>query len=380
MSIMFDLGIALAAISFMISWLLATAWIDFGKPPHALTWSIAFAVFGISWCLALVSPRAEPPVQLSFALLAVSGVGTALTSLAFRQRRGDFGAWRPIMIGTAAQWLATALLLWRTNSLSIAALPYCLLNAGAAWYAARALIGRRKGERAAERLASYWLSAISALCLILFVYGVAEPFNGDAIPLPQLSDVAPAMPAVLTGVGLFAIFLLTADLADQSRRLAGMDMLTGLLNRRGFEEAAAAILGSARRNNRALCLTVIDIDCFKDVNDRFGHLAGDEVLRRFAACLARHIGPRDLLARMGGEEFALMLADRDCDSAHALLESVRSAVADCPLDLPGDHRITASFGLASLDAAPDLQALLSEADLALYAAKASGRNRVIVSA
>ena len=375
-----DLGIALAAISFLFAWLLVFAGADFGRPAHALTWAVAFCCFGGSWILALAYALVGPSLAVDLGLLTLPAMGTGLTCFAFHQRGGNWTAWRPIAIVIGVVFSVSILILFVTVQFEIAALPYSPLNAAGCWYASDALVGRRKGERAAERLTLYWLRGLSLIFLLLFVARILRILYGSGDePLLRMIYLAPVLPAILTGLGLFAVLLLTADLADQSRRLAGTDMLTGLLNRRGFDEAALALFDSALRNDRALCLAVIDIDRFKEVNDRFGHLAGDEVLRRFADCLTQHAGPRDVLARIGGEEFALMLPDRDCDSARTLLDGARGMIETRPLDLPGDHRITASFGLASRSGAHDVAGLFSEADRALYLAKSSGRNRVVVS-
>ena len=273
MTLAIDLGISLAAISFLVAWLLVIAWADFDHPAHALTWAVAFCCFGGSWLLALAHTAIGSSVALELALLTVPAVGTGLTCFAFHQRGGNHAAWRPIAITVGLVCVMSVTLLFVTGMLGIAALPYSLLNAAACWYASGSLVGRRKGERTAERLTLLWLRGLALIFLLLFGARMLRILggNGDE-PLLRMLYMAPILPAILTGLGLFAVLLLTADLADQSRRLAGTDMLTGLLNRRGFDEAALALLDSAHRHDRVLCLAVIDIDRFKQVNDRFGHL------------------------------------------------------------------------------------------------------------
>jgi diguanylate cyclase (GGDEF)-like protein len=154
------------------------------------------------------------------------------------------------------------------------------------------------------------------------------------------------------------------------------DPLTGLRNRRGFHAEAAAALARCARAGQPASLLSLDLDRFKSINDRHGHAAGDEVLRGLAAVMRSEARAGDLAARLGGEEFVLLLPDTDLDAALALAERLRAAL---PLGVPhpGGGRVTASFGLAPI--ADSLDAALAAADEALYAAKAAGRDRVLVA-
>jgi len=167
----------------------------------------------------------------------------------------------------------------------------------------------------------------------------------------------------------------TADL----EKLAMLDPLTGVANRRHFEMRAAAEIADARRAGHPLATLVIDIDHFKRINDHHGHGPGDTVLRQFAERVAHHIRPSGLFARIGGEEFALLLPRSDLETSLAVAERIRAAIAAEPFELAeGSIPVTASFGVALLatdDA--DFRAPLHRADQALYRAKAAGRNRVL---
>ncbi len=156
--------------------------------------------------------------------------------------------------------------------------------------------------------------------------------------------------------------------------LTTTDDLTGLKNRRRFQEALQAGFSLAARRLIPLSLILLDVDHFKNVNDTFGHTAGDNVLRALAGILSAEIRPYDLLARHGGEEFALLLPATDAEGARAVAERMRTVIAShpwpyCPL--------TASFGVATfppfLLCASDLH---DAADRALYHSKKSGRNFV----
>jgi diguanylate cyclase (GGDEF)-like protein len=157
-------------------------------------------------------------------------------------------------------------------------------------------------------------------------------------------------------------------------RLAETDPLTGLCNRRRFDEALRMHASLANRRGLPLALAMLDVDHFKAYNDAFGHPAGDGVLRGIARLLRDEARAHDVLARYGGEEFAALLPATDATAAQSFAERLRAAIeaADWPL-----RPITASFGVATLDpVAPDPSALVRMADAALYRSKRLGRNRV----
>ncbi|SNY57667.1 diguanylate cyclase (GGDEF) domain-containing protein [Arsukibacterium tuosuense] len=166
----------------------------------------------------------------------------------------------------------------------------------------------------------------------------------------------------------------TAELAA----LARLDSLTGLANRRAFDEAMQHELKRAKRQQEPLCLALLDIDHFKQVNDNWSHSVGDEVLKRVAATLQQHCRDIDSLARWGGEEFVILLPDTSLPLAQEVCDRLRQRVADtCFTDIVPDLTVTLSIGLATLQVKDDGKQLLIDADRALYQAKNSGRNTVI---
>jgi diguanylate cyclase (GGDEF)-like protein len=166
---------------------------------------------------------------------------------------------------------------------------------------------------------------------------------------------------------------------SELEKLSMIDPLTGVANRRHFEARADVEIAAARRNGQPLAIVVIDIDHFKHVNDSYGHAIGDAVLQRFARVVEYHVRPSDLIARIGGEEFALLLPHSDQESGVAVAERVRTAVAAEPFKVvSASVPITASFGAALLAPSDEnINAPLSRADAALYRAKAAGRNMVL---
>jgi diguanylate cyclase (GGDEF)-like protein len=172
----------------------------------------------------------------------------------------------------------------------------------------------------------------------------------------------------------------TAELRDKSELLARQareDALTGLTNRRAFDENLAREFARAKRHASPLCLALLDIDRFKQINDRYSHAVGDEVLKAVAAEMRRLCRDIDLVSRWGGEEFALLFPDTRPEDARAICERLRQALQTLDLGMlaPG-LGLSASIGIASHADVPDHDRLVARADAALYRAKQGGRNRV----
>jgi diguanylate cyclase (GGDEF)-like protein len=169
-------------------------------------------------------------------------------------------------------------------------------------------------------------------------------------------------------------------LLQVTRRMAEVDGLTGVCNRRHFQVLLMREIERARSGGHPLALLLADVDRFKEVNDRHGHPAGDAVLQHVARVLSRRLRRSDVVARYGGEEFAVLLPGTDGPAALALAEELRREIESAAAPLPdpaGPLRVTLSFGVASLPAdAADEQGLVTAADKALYRAKHGGRNRV----
>jgi diguanylate cyclase (GGDEF)-like protein len=176
-----------------------------------------------------------------------------------------------------------------------------------------------------------------------------------------------------------SIALENARLHRLVERRASTDGLTELANRRHFEEALAAEITRAERFGGTLALVLADLDDFKQVNDRHGHQAGDDVLRTFARILRETVREIDLPARFGGEEFALLLPQTDAEGAEQLAERLRQALAGRPMTTHSGALIavTASFGVAAYPDSATPAALFAAADDALYRAKRSGKNCVV---
>jgi diguanylate cyclase (GGDEF)-like protein len=179
-----------------------------------------------------------------------------------------------------------------------------------------------------------------------------------------------------------AVSVENVDLHETVQRQAVTDELTGLFNHRRFQEVMSAEVERARRYDAEMGLIMLDIDNFKRVNDTYGHMQGDMVLREVARVLKQSAREIDEPARYGGEEMAVALPQTDLDGAFRFAERVRQRIEALELPLldgDGILRVTASFGAASLSSASqsDKEGLVAAADAALYRAKRSGKNRTV---
>ena len=165
--------------------------------------------------------------------------------------------------------------------------------------------------------------------------------------------------------------------AAEFEQQARSDKLTGLANRRAFDESLHRECARSKRRNLPLCLALLDIDHFKQINDTFNHSIGDRVLKLVADTISLHCREEDLVARWGGEEFAILLPNCDNEAAQDICERIRQAVSktDCSAIAP-NISLTISIGITAYQSEDTFDKLISRADKALYAAKEAGRNRL----
>lgn len=372
------LVVSLCLTSALLSSIFWIAWRSFGREEHARTWALAFGVATAQWALNF-SSSVIPDQRLYW--IVVNGLGIAVVTL------GLIGHWQRTRRPWRKRWLVAAgiavelILAWFTvvdphvglrMALQPAYAGLLLISMGVIIYHSRPRPLPAERGAAAVHVAFGTIEMIAAF--VALSQGVErEPRAFDL----YLKINFLAMPAAYVGIGLFIVFILASDLAERARQLAVTDSLTGALNRRGFEEAAQRVLAQARRGRNPVALVLGDLDHFKIVNDRWGHAVGDRALLSFVEQARRERRVDDLVVRIGGEEFALLLPNSDRDEAVTVAERIRSHLAENPLQ-HGAERIslTASFGVAGSDGAYDLDALLHAADQALYRAKQGGRDRV----
>lgn len=191
--------------------------------------------------------------------------------------------------------------------------------------------------------------------------------NGDRI------KIGPTILKFLSGADAEAKY------HEEIYRMTIMDGLTQIHNKRYLQEALERDVMRARRHSRELCVLMFDIDHFKNINDKYGHLAGDYVLRELARVVSERIRRDEVFARYGGEEFCLLLPETSLDGAARLAENLRYRVEQHPFQFQGEPiRVTISIGAAQLEEEMTSTDLITAADTKLYEAKRSGRNRVAI--
>ena len=371
--------IALIFIAAMLGAVMLIAWRSFGRPQHALVWAIAFAVATGEWATNLLMRLYAPDNALLYAAIAgLACLSNALIAIGFLRRVRPEASMLPLLAAAAAAAVLIALATFAIPHR--AARDAIWLSFGGAMLAIGASTVARslKAASTPERATALMLVLFAAIDFGTAAVAFAQGPAGDEAGLALFRTALVLLyPLAFIGVGIFAVFLVAADLAETMRQLATVDLLTGIYNRRGFEDSADRALRNAQRQRQPLSVVVADIDNFKVINDRFGHPAGDAALRHFAARLERLVRRGDLIGRIGGEEFALLLVNTRAQDAIEVVERIRRDIAAMPVDGPGRVKMTASFGVTGLRPGDlSLAALLARADRALYRSKTEGRDRV----
>jgi len=247
---------------------------------------------------------------------------------------------------------------------------------------ARAVLARGGTLRAAD----YLTGGLFIACAIPMLARACIELSGLGESLETARTIARNL-FFLTGSGLPMIgtigFLLMCNdrINEELSRLAMLDPLTGVFNRRTFETHAQNAIEHAQRNGLALSLLAVDIDHFKRVNDEFGHEGGDLALQRVVELLQQNLSEAEILSRIGGEEFAVLIPGADETAASTTAERLRRHLECSTVNVDGrELTLHISAGVATLASGMDnLSALLRAADRALYAAKRAGRNRIATS-
>ena len=369
-SMLIALGFAAACLAAM----LFVAWFSARSERFLLTWSVgmAFVVVHVA-VYGFYSTTPRPGIEaVGFACLIV---GLALLLVAAKQvRKRKLSPGFIIALFAGSLIVALAGFFTSMNGIGFMTtnvVAAVLLIATAAQYA------KVRDEAPGAAMGLMLLYGVTGISFFLCaaVLAVEGAWVIDRAPenWAEKLNIAVAI-ACLPGVGALSLALNQARLARTHRRDAETDMLTGLLNRRALFERY-----SDRRLDPLTSVVVFDLDHFKSVNDSFGHAVGDEVLRRFAEALRTSVRGVDTVARLGGEEFAVVLPRSRAESAMQVAERVRQAFADEFVEtVDGAIRSTVSAGVATADGTDEMFAdVLRRADQALYAAKHNGRDRVI---
>ena len=217
--------------------------------------------------------------------------------------------------------------------------------------------------------AGYLTAFLSALCWLVADLAANHAYSNDLIPYWNT--------AVRLGYFIAHTVLLSAIISsrDKMRNMAFHDPLTGASNWRFFEETVRRSLSEMRRSRKPITLSYIDLDNFKQVNDTFGHETGDEVLKTVVESIQNSIRPSDLLARMGGDEFALLLPDTNSENSRPVLSRIAENFNS--LMTAQKYPVTMSIGAVSFNTPPiSVEAMVQQADELMYAVKKAGKNNI----
>lgn len=282
-----------------------------------------------------------------------------------------WGGWRIVRVRNVVPWVYLYLLPIFSFLLYIIVIPDAS-NTAFVWVytfpvLSYLLLGRERGS----------LLALPFVLLALVLYLTTYPVKLDARSLIDLGNAVFCGLMIIVFVHLYETRRAYAH--QQLQKMARTDALTGVASRGCFQVDLEQSIGEALRNRRPLVLVILDVDHFKTVNDQYGHDAGDQALRHICNCLNQRLRQTDLLGRLGGEEFGLLLRDTERSAAVTLVNSLREQIANTPLRYgPQQISLTVTLGLAQwpIDGMTAEQ-LYRCADQRLYRGKAQGRNRLI---
>jgi len=321
--------------------------------------------------------------QISYISSTLYITSASFLVIAFAKHYGRPIPWRPI---ATIAGLTAVIFVWFFEVQDSMTVRTILMNISAALiFGLSLLIIPRRDTGLIDKIV-YWVMVLTVAqfiirtALVFYVTGEtlsAETYSGSAFSksfhfVVTLNSI---------GVAITLCILMGMEAIVDLERLSETDALTGLINRRGFEAEAEAHIKDARRKGLPLSLIVCDIDHFKKINDRFGHSFGDWVIKDFGGILTQRCRHSDLVGRIGGEEFCILLPHATAEMAHLVAGACRVSFANKQFrDVPVDTRFTASFGIAEMVADETYQGLFKRADAALYRAKETGRNKVETAA
>jgi diguanylate cyclase (GGDEF)-like protein len=373
-------SITLYFVATMIAALLGAMLLFFGRQQHSAAlnwWGTAYLVGAAAVALWTLASGALGEM-LSLTLNAVGFVACGMVWNAARIFHGRKPMWPGLLLGPIV-WIGAIVNLDHGASTLRMTIGAAIIAIYASLTAAELLTERRKSLT--RRWPAIVVPVLHGLVLMLpiLIGDLLRPHDdkfGSSIWVTVFS-----VELVLYAVGtVFVIFMLVSErVVAAHKTAASIDPLTGLFNRRGFAEASSRMIEREASAGRPVTVLILDIDYFKSINDRFGHPAGDEILKLFATVVANNLRITDLSGRIGGEEFAALLPCA-LEEGAAVAERVRESFAASGLESDdGPVDTTVSIGVAGGPAGTELEVLLAAADTALYQAKRGGRNRVVAA-
>ena len=368
-------------LTFMLSMLLAITRKHHKEVNGPGYWAVGNLVIGLGMVLVLIQLDAEKLLFLPGMALIGAGLGLYINGIqAFNGSKSNHRI--PIIIFVLLTVVDTYFVLVNQN-IRLAVILAGLIFAAIYLYCARLTFTREEGILGNF----YWIA--SSLYLMMAMLMLGRAFYASQVGIEVFDTFATwpvnAYTFMLGAVSQFFIsslfvLMLSYKLNRSLESIATIDSLTGVLNRRGLEDASIKMQDICKRINLSMAVLLIDIDYFKKVNDTYGHLVGDDVLRHIAKTISGILRSSDVLGRYGGEEFCAFLPNTTESDALGLAERIRAGIEASPLQLglAVTLKTTVSIGVAdSVRAGYDFKGLLATADSAMYGAKNGGRNRVM---
>lgn len=378
----FDIRSAMLITSLLTICVSASLWFAASRYPDHLRRAMRIWIGGLMLqMIALASavirgPSSSAPLMI-IATNAIYAMSYAEMGRAMNEFAGRRPSWLPLaLVGLFVFVLVLFTMVWPSPRWRVTfdTAPLVALQLGVAFSVLRG--------RAPLRPADWLTGSLFVACAVLaLARGVAEFLGPDLVSSDARLGVLYTVlvfSSILPTIGTIGFMLMCGDrMNDDLARLAMLDPLTGVYNRRTLATLAAQSIDAARRAQRPLALLAIDVDHFKEINDACGHETGDEALVALVRLMREALGEEPLLSRIGGEEFAVVLCDTGEEAAFEVAERMRRHIAMSPLAL-GRHslKVNVSIGVAATSReVGTLRDLLRNADRALYAAKHAGRNR-----
>ena len=375
----FYIIVAMMFVSATLSIIFFIAWKTLVRKRYALSWAVGFLAATCQWFLNL-QINLFPSYETYW--LTVNAFALVLITLGIRGhcQRSECQQLPENLWPFAG--VIYAGIIWTTVvephvGVSVALMPAtaCLTL----FFSALMIIRHREESRPAE-----WAAATS-----MVIFGISQGIAASMALMQGAGGDAAyealyvhynflTLPAGYMAMGMFVIFMLASDISIEMKDIAIHDQLTGVLNRRGLGEQGAMIYASSRRNEFPVSVVMTDIDRFKFFNDEYGHSTGDAALLHFAKLLRVSRRADDVIARVGGEEFALILPGTGLESAMKIADALCNRVENSPMLIDGLRlSMTASFGVAAISEKDTcLSDTIIRADRALYRSKRAGRNQV----
>ncbi len=353
------------------------AWLHFGRERHVLIWAVSFGLSVVQWIFNTAGILWKQPALVGVAGLCILA-SSALVAIGARLRSGRPAYAARFALAAAIAAVGVVYAYSPLGSLSLRgsiATGFGGLMLGSAAYA---MIPQ--GRRFTAPEAAFFTTLLLFTLYQSGLFTAAMFVRPDGTGLETYRAVLGlGLPAIYAAMCVAAVLVVAGDLAAQLGAMVSHDQLTGIFNRRGTEEAAAKAIANARRHRRNLAAVICDMDSFKALNDNYGHIAGDTALRAFAGTLKSAVRTGDVVGRLGGDEFCVLLLDSSGEAAAEVMERVRLGLGQLELGPVPEGGLSASFGVSELEAGDlTLDDLIVRADSALYTSKQNGRDRVTV--